>query len=200
MAGLNYSDPRLQRLLLRSAGQNPSGGIANKIPGMEDYLKRKEERNLAMSELGLRSQLQAAQIEQMKFSRGVEEQRLGLSTGYLGLAQQGQALKERQFGIQEKEFGLKEKNYGLEEQRVGLAGQEVGLRGQEINWRNKQFMTNINEKENELNLASALGVGIAGWSAYEGNRRADEIAKDKKRQMEFMDRMESQGYLQRRTS
>ena len=174
---MNYSDPRLQRLLLRGAAKQPYGGVANRSPGLPEYLQNEEKRKLQMGEVGLRSQLQKAQIEQMGFERGMSEKRLGLEQGYFGLAEKGMGLKEQELGIQSR----------LSE-----------LRGQEMAWKNKMFMKKLSDEEKNLNLSTAFGLGTAAWSGYEGYRRAEKTRRETEINDLFYKDLENRGLLKKR--
>ena len=66
---MNYSDPKLQTLILKQAAAQPWGGVANRASWYDKYLQEAERMKLALSEAGLRSKLQEAQISQMEFDR-----------------------------------------------------------------------------------------------------------------------------------
>jgi len=82
---MNYSDPKLQRLTLQQASAQPWGGVANRAAWYSQYLKEAEQTKLALQEVGLRSQMQKAHIEQMKFDQEMKGKELGLLSGWLDL-------------------------------------------------------------------------------------------------------------------
>lgn len=191
----NYNDPRLQRLLLKGAASQPYGGVANRVPGLQQYLSDQERRKLALTETGLQSKMNTAKIGQMAFERGMAEKRLGLSGSYLDIAKQDLGLAERGFGIRSQLAELDKSRFGLAEKYFNLDTQKFNLGSQEADWRNKQFSKKLKSEENSLDLQTYLGLGTAAWSAYEGARRAKETRADTEAQRAWQDAMLRQGLL-----
>ena len=137
-----YGLPQLQELMLKSSGENPFGGVANRISGYDQFLQGQQKNKLAMDALGLRKQLQDAQIQNMVVNQGLQRDRLALHTN-------------------------------------------------RVNWNYNQRKDAINEAKEELNLRTALGIGTAAWSAYEGHRRATKLAEDQAAVDEFLAEMKA---------
>ena len=181
----NYNDPALQRLLLRRVATNPYGGVANRSPEIDAYVKQQEGRKLALSSVGLQSKLNKARIENMQFEQGMSEKEMGLKRGYMDIAQ-------RRLGLGEKAFGLSEKEFGLSERGFGIRSEMAALRDQEAAWRNSMATKKLDSQESALDLQTILGLGTAGYAAYEGSRRAGELRKDQEETKAWRRRVELQ--------
>ena len=160
----NYNDPVLQKLLQKRAAMNPYGGVRSVAPEIEKYMGEQEKRRLQLNQVGLEGKMNTAKIGNMAFERGIMEKNMGLQQGYIDLAG--------------KEFGLAEKGFGIRSQLAALANEEAA-------WRHSMVKKNINQQKNELNLQTLLGLGTAGYAAYEGNRRATEVREATKKQKEW---------------
>jgi hypothetical protein len=185
---VNYSDPRFQQMLLRRAAMSPYGGVRGASKETAAWAGEQERTRLQLTDVGLRSQMQRAQIEQMGFNRSMAEKRLGLEQGYLGLAGQ-------EMGLREKEMGLREKEMGLRGQELGLRSSFQGLSEQRGAWQNRQKMRELADNESELSLRSWLGIGQAAWGGYEGYRRAQERAEDRTETAEYKKRLREKGLM-----
>jgi hypothetical protein len=174
MTTMTINPAFLQGALLRNMAQNPLSGTGStaKITAQQSDAAMKD--MLAQRSYGLRKRMNEAQTTEMA-------NKLALSKGYL-------EIDRGKYGIQEKELGLAEKNFGLAEQRLGLASQEQSWR--EKNWR-KGYDT---EKQN-MWVATGLGLGTTGYSAYEGNRRAEETRKNTEIMNKFYQDMVKKGYF-----
>lgn len=186
---MDLSNTQIQQFLLRNASSRPWGGVANRTPRLDKLLEQQEKRRLMMGEVGLRSQLNSAQIEQMKFNRGIAERRLGLEEGYFGISQKEMGLKERRLGLAEQEQGISEKMFGLREKAQDLSASTAS-------WRNKQFSEDLEQKERELNLSTVIGLGTSAYAGWQSYNRNKELAADKAASKKWQNRMEEL-YLKR---
>jgi len=171
---INMSDPRLQQLLQKRMAKEYWGGVAGFAPEIAAYGQQEAKRGVQMGDVYLRKQMQGAQMQQMTHEQQMAEKNLGLATGYLGLETEG--------------LGLKGRN-------VDIAAQMQNQRQAQGSWENQWFNKNLDQKSKELNLSTALGIGTAAWSGYEGNRRNRILEEDRIDTKEFKRRLREKGLL-----
>jgi hypothetical protein len=161
MTTMTINPAFLQGALLRNMVQNPLSGTGStaKVTAQQSDAAMKD--MLAQRSYGLRKRMNEAQTTEMA-------NKLALSKGYL-----------------EIDRG----KYGIEEKQLGLAEQRLGLANQEQNWREKNWRKGYDTEKQNMWTTAALGLGTAGWSAYEGSRRADLIRAEAEKNKKFMDGM-----------
>jgi hypothetical protein len=163
----------LQGALLRNMVKNPLSGAESTAKVTAEQSSDAARDMLAQRNYGLRKRMNEAQTVEMA-------NRLALSKGYLDI-------DKGKYDIQEKELGLSEKKFGLDEKKFGLAQQRLGLASQEQNWREKNWRRGYDTENQNLWTTAAIGLGTAGWSAYEGARRAELIREETKKNREAME-------------
>jgi hypothetical protein len=140
----------LQAALLKQSARNPLAGTFNTDKVTADQTGQAMKYGLASRAAYMGGRFKDAQIQNMADKLALERGYLGISEGRLGLAQS----------------------------QLGLDTQRLGLSQQEESWREKNWRKNYDTESSNLWKTAALGLGTAGWSAYEGNRRAQALAAD----------------------
>jgi hypothetical protein len=161
MTTMTINPAFLQGALLRNMVQNPLSGTGStaKVTAQQSDAAMKD--MLAQRSYGLRKRMNEAQTTEMA-------NKLALSKGYLE---------------------IDKGKYGIEEKQLGLAEQRLGLANQEQNWREKNWRKGYDTEKQNLWTTTALGLGTAGWSAYEGARRADLIRQETEQKRKDMDEL-----------
>lgn len=164
----NINPSLLQSALLRNMVQNQLSGTGNTAKVTADQTSAAMKQRLASGEAYRLKEMNAARITDMA-------NRLALAQGYLG--------------IDQGKLGLDTQRLGLETRRLGLDTSKLGLAQQQEAWQEKNWRKNYDTESNNLWKTAAFGLGTAGWSAYEGNRRATETRANTEAQKSFYDRM-----------
>jgi hypothetical protein len=167
MTTMTINPAFLQGALLRNMVQNPLSGTGStaKVTAQQSDAAMKD--MLAQRSYGLRKRMNEAQTTEMA-------NKLALSKGYLE---------------------IDKGKYGIEEKQLGLAEQRLGLANQEQNWREKNWRKGYDTENQNMWTTAALGLGTAGWSAYEGARRAEETRKNTALMNKFYEDMSNKGYF-----
>ncbi len=194
---INYNDPRYQNALLSSIARRPYGGIRSNSALTSKWAADQERQRLALAQVYSGGKLREAMIGQMAKDYEIAKAKLGISQGYTGLgwgdidiAKQKLGLGEKKIGLGERELALKGRGVDLEAQRVGLANQWQDQMFAQENWRRDFLENKLDDEERNLWLSTALGLGTAGWSAYEGARRNKLTQEDAELNRAFRKRME----------
>ena len=161
MYTMNINPSLLQSALLRNMAQNQLSGTGNTAKVTADQTSAAMKQRLASGEAYRLKEMNAARITDMA-------DRLALAQGYLGLDRG---------------------KLGIETKRLGLDTSKLGLAQQQEAWQEKNWRKNYDTEKGNLWKTAALGLGTAGWSAYEGNRRAALTRENTTAQKSFYDRM-----------
>lgn len=110
------------------------------------------------------------------------------STADVTAKQTGAAMRDM---LAQREYGLRnrmnEANIIDMSNRLKLREQYLGLANQQQDWREKNWRKSYDTEKQNMWTTTALGLGTSAWSAYEGNRRAELLRAETKKNNETMD-------------